>query len=107
MYMDLFIVLFIVAFIFQVIVFLYHDKIKEPRPLFAVAIGLWFLLQLNAIALEVPYYNPVDNAEGSYVYTEYGLNAFMLVFIFLNVLYWYSWQLQIREKMKYDKKRIL
>ena len=98
MHIDLYIALFIAAFIIQLLIIFRYDELKDARPLFAIGIAFWILLMVQGLYIEVPY---VDSS-GIQVqsYTEYGLNAFCLIFIFLNVIYWFAYQFDIRELRK-------
>jgi len=98
MHIDLYIALFIAAFSIQLLIIFKYDELKDARPLFAVGIAFWLLLMVQGLYIEVPYVDA--DGLGTKAYVEYGVNAFFLMFIMLDVIYWFAYQFDIRELKK-------
>ena len=86
---DIFILLFVIAFIIQVI------AIWEKSIIFSVlAIMFWLVLMANALYIEVPYVTSYVNdtgvqnvTTGAHIYSDVGLGMLLLGFVFFDVVW--------------------
>lgn len=97
---DIFILLFVIAFIVQVI------AIYEKSIVFSVlAIMFWLVLMVNALVIEVPYATSYVNetgiqniTTGAHVYSEVGLGALILGFVFFDIIWIVLQWMEFREQ---------
>lgn len=86
---DIFIILFVIAFLLQII------SVYEKSIVFSMlSIMFWLVLMVNANFIEVPYVTSYVNATGAqnittgaHTYTEVGLGVLLLGFIFFDIIW--------------------
>lgn len=97
---SIFIAIFIVALILQII------AIYEKSIIFSVlSIMFWLVLIANALYIEVPYdvaYTAVNGSvvitKGAHVYTEIGLGALFLAFVFFDIVWTIVQYMELRRE---------
>ena len=85
---SIFALLFVVAFVLQLI------SVYEKSIIFCiVSLVMWLTLMVNSLYIEVPYHVSYENVTGSivtdtgaHVYNEFGVSALCLGFVFINLV---------------------
>lgn len=84
---DLFVIFLVVTVVFQII------AVYEKSVIFTMtSLIFWMVLMANSLYIEVPYTIGYLNDTGnltiitrSHVYSDYGMSALCLIFIFVNI----------------------
>lgn len=85
---TIFALLFVVAFVLQLI------AVYEKSIIFTmVSLIMWLTLMVNSLYIEVPYHVSYENATGAiatetgaHIYNEIGVSALCLGFVFINLV---------------------